>query len=103
MAYSRVQALGLFRRLLRAREATFRGDVEALSASRTKIYEEFRKNSDESDPTALSSLYETGEGVIDVLHDNVLQAKLNESTGRYQLKMTKSFQTEEMPKTCGSS
>lgn len=55
------------------------------TASRTKIYQEFRKNRTEADPMTLSSLFETGEGVIDVLHDNVLQAKLNESTGRYSL------------------
>jgi complex III assembly factor LYRM7 len=73
----RGQVLGGFRRLMRARGALFKDDVEALTESRYKLREEFFKN-EEASGDQIDEHLKIIEEIDTMLRQNIVQAKLNE-------------------------
>ena len=76
-------SLGLFRSLLRARSAAFKGDPTALTAARTEI----RKNFDESkhlSPSEASGKIKEGVEAESFIRLHVVQAVGNER-GNYEM------------------
>lgn len=78
--------MAAYRRLLRATATVFRGDVEALQESRSKIRTEFFANRDVSDPEKLKQLYADVADLDQFLRENIVQGTLNER-GNYGFKL----------------
>lgn len=89
MLSTRLRVLACFKTLHKARKQVFSGDVEALNGCRIKINDQFRKNKDIMDATAIDELIKSAEETAQYLKATVVQARLNETTGNYQLQLTK--------------
>lgn len=76
------RALSGYRRLFRARNKLFAGDVRAMAESRLAIRAEFDKNRTATDPNHLEGLLLMIDEAEDMLLHGIVQGKLNDS-GNY--------------------
>lgn len=89
MLSTRHRVLACFKTLHKARKQVFDGDNAALNAGRIKINNEFRKNKDVTDITAIDELIKTAEETAQYLKATIVQMRQNEITGTYELRLTK--------------
>jgi hypothetical protein len=82
----RVQVLGSFKFLLKARAKAFKGDTKMLTLSRNQIFEEFRKNKDVSDPNQIKEMMEIAQESSRFLIYGIAQA-LQNSDSNYNLQL----------------
>jgi complex III assembly factor LYRM7 len=82
MSSTTVRALSGYRRLFRARNKLFHGDLRALAESRIAIRAEFNKNRVVSDPYHLEGLLVMIDEAEDMMLHGIVQGKLNEK-GNY--------------------
>lgn len=80
------QVLSSFKKLHRTRQRVFAGHDEALTAARTKINDEYRKNIDCQDPDKVKDMVKFAEAVETELRCTVVQAvEVKEGTyGNYK-------------------
>ena len=72
------RAFSGYRRLFRARNKLFQGDIRALAESRLAIRAEFEKNRVVSDPHHLEGLLVMIDEAEDMMLHGIVQGKLNE-------------------------
>ncbi|XP_029962002.1 complex III assembly factor LYRM7 [Salarias fasciatus] len=70
---TRLKVLRVFKTLHRTRREVFKDDARALTAARSKINEEFRKNKDETSEENIQKMIKMGSDVEIVLRETVLQ------------------------------
>ncbi|XP_077585741.1 complex III assembly factor LYRM7 [Stigmatopora nigra] len=70
---TRVKVLNVFKSLHRARMTVFKDDERALTAARSKINEEFKKNKQETSKENIDKMIKMGSDVEKVLLRGVLQ------------------------------
>ncbi|ODN00965.1 Complex III assembly factor LYRM7 [Orchesella cincta] len=75
LSTGRVQALSVFKQLLRTRQQVFRGDQNALQAARDKIKTEFLKHKAETDPGKIDELIKVAKESEELLRTKVIQAQ----------------------------
>ena len=83
----RVQVLGGYRRLMRARAKLFAGDDFALAQSRTKLKEEFLAKAGVSDAAKVTEHIDEITDVESFMRHNLAQGVLNER-GSFEVKLT---------------
>jgi hypothetical protein len=88
MSATAARALSGYRRLFRARNKLFVGDVRALAESRLAIRAEFDKNLTVGDPSHLEGLLVMIDEAEDMMLHGIVQGSLNErgNYGTYQNK-----------------
>ncbi|KAH8243469.1 hypothetical protein KR032_007618 [Drosophila birchii] len=82
-----LQVLSAFKKLHRTRQYVFDGDVQALTAGRTKINESFLQNRNETNEDEIQKMIKLAQDVDYELRTNVIQAKEKEE-GVYELRIT---------------
>ncbi|KAI2504430.1 hypothetical protein MHU86_10019 [Fragilaria crotonensis] len=80
------RAISGYRRLFRARNKLFQGDIRALAESKIAIRAEFEKNRVVSDPHHLEGLLVMIDEAEDMMLHGIVQGKLNEH-GNYEVKV----------------
>ena len=81
---ARSRVFSAYRRLFRARNELFQGDVQAMRESRVAIKSEFLKN--RSAPTAgdhFEGLLLMVDEAVDMLRHGIVRGDLNEQSGNY--------------------
>ena len=91
----RLQVLASFKNVHRARLQVFAGDDETLATCREKINSEFRKHVDVTEEKGILELVKTANDSAEYLRKMVVQAKLNEESDVYEVKITKDTLLEE--------
>jgi len=83
-------ALAAYRHLLRSARLAFQGDLPLLHAAQQEARTHFQKNASllPSDP-AVAPAIKHAEEVAQILRQNVVQGKLEESTEAYKLRIHK--------------
>ncbi|XP_046339829.1 complex III assembly factor LYRM7-like [Haliotis rufescens] len=84
---SRAKVLSVFRSLHRARKKVFQGDGVALAVGRSKINDEFRKHTQETDANKIKELITVAEDSEKLLKKTVVQGKARED-GTYEIRIT---------------
>jgi hypothetical protein len=84
----RQQVLGGYKRLMRARLSAFQSDSVALSASRIELKQNYLLNKNVSSPAQIIELLKGVDEVEHMLTKGIAQAKLNEDSGNYGVKVT---------------
>ncbi|PWY97545.1 hypothetical protein BCV70DRAFT_166699 [Testicularia cyperi] len=87
-AAQRQRAIGLYKRLLRTSRKTFEGDANAVLAAREETRRRFRIAAQETDPTRIEEGLKTGDEIVSVLRQNVVQGKWRQDSQAYELRMT---------------
>lgn len=67
--------LNLFKKLHRAREYAFRGDVNTLAAARQRINDDFKAKKHVTDETSIAELIKCGEEIEKALRTEVIQTR----------------------------
>ncbi|XP_076053411.1 complex III assembly factor LYRM7-like [Oratosquilla oratoria] len=80
---TRGKVLHVFKALHRTRQRVFQDDIQALSAARNKINEEFAKNKNITSEKSIEELVLYGHQVEEILRTNVIQTVKKEE-GHYQ-------------------
>ena len=83
MSSTAARAISGYRRLFRARNQLFQGDLRALKESRNAIRAEFDKNRFVTDPALLEGLLVMIDEAEDMMLHGIVQGKLNQQTGNY--------------------
>ena len=91
--------MGLYRKLLRATATAFQGDTQMLDSSRREIRDHFLKNRSVDDDAKLKELFAMGEESAVYLRENIVQAELQDDTGRYQMKVRNEHTSPEPGQT----
>mmetsp|Transcript_13133 Transcript_13133/g.21789 ORF Transcript_13133/g.21789 Transcript_13133/m.21789 type:complete len:128 (-) Transcript_13133:137-520(-) len=86
MSSTTARALSGYRRLFRARNKLFQGDVRALAESRLAIRAEFDKNRIVPDASHLEGLLVMIDEAEDMMLHGIVQGSLNER-GNYEVKV----------------
>ena len=80
-----IQVLRAFKNLHRARCRVFKDDIEALTAGRQKINEEYRKNLNVTNPDTIRELIKNSDEATEELLTCVVQLKLvDENEPKYR-------------------
>lgn len=77
------RAISGYRRLFRARKIVFSGDHNALQESRLFIRAQFDEHRAETDPKKLEVLFSGIDEAEHMMLHEILQGKLNQSSGNY--------------------
>ena len=84
----RLQAKWGYRRLLRVAGSTFKDHVYVISQARNEIRSHYAANAKVSEVAALQDLVKGIEEVETMMRENIVQGRQDETTGRYQVKLT---------------
>ena len=84
---SRKEALSLYKRLLKTVNVVFEGDVAALAKGRAKLKADFAANAGVKSESSVKELIAHGLACDKILREHVVQAKLNEESGNYKVKI----------------
>ncbi|OQS03180.1 hypothetical protein THRCLA_21220 [Thraustotheca clavata] len=83
----RSKALWGYRRLIRASEQTFRGDLFAISEARKTIRSTYVENRNEKDPAMIEEMVGGIDEAESMLLFNIVQGKKND-TGSFEVRLT---------------
>jgi len=83
----RSEVLNCYRALMKTRSIVFKEDQEALVVIAQQIRHHFRQNQNENDPEKIKELLQVGWDANRYLKECVVQAKLNEEKGTYELQI----------------
>mmetsp|Transcript_18522 Transcript_18522/g.27462 ORF Transcript_18522/g.27462 Transcript_18522/m.27462 type:complete len:127 (-) Transcript_18522:826-1206(-) len=89
MSSTSARALSGYRRLFRARKIVFKGDHRALQESRLFIRSQFEEHRSETNSQQLEILFSGIDEAEHMMLHEILQGKLNESSGNYAIKVKK--------------
>jgi len=89
MSSTAARALSGYRRLFRARKQLFQHDLHALRESGGAIRAQFVEHRNERDPAQLEELLAGVDEAEHMLLNEIVQGKLNESSGNYEIKVKK--------------
>ncbi|XP_056592970.1 complex III assembly factor LYRM7 [Triplophysa dalaica] len=93
---SRMKVLRVFKDLHKTRKDVFKDDNRAMTASRLKINEEFKRNKNETSDENIKEMLKMARSVETILRENVIQAEHVEEN-KILLRPRKSLLLENVP------
>jgi hypothetical protein len=92
---SRAQVLGGYKRLLRAQQHVFQGDLPILEAAKLETRQQFFSHANETNENTLRHLSGELNAAMEFLTKGLVQGTLNQETDTYTLRMEEQHTLED--------